>query len=192
MNQKNGNSIQESENKKKKNGKMIIEILIYGIALFLCAFVIPKYVVQRTIVEGDSMEPNYHDKENVLVEKISVHTNHIDRFDVIVFYPYGRSSSEYFVKRVIGLPGEKIQILDSDIYINDTLLDENYGKDPMDHGGIAEEPIVLGEDEYFVLGDNRLISQDSRAESVGPVKKENIGGKVIFKMWPFSEFGPAY
>lgn len=185
--QKQNNSNDDKKVNKKKN--MWLEISVYILLLFVCGFIIPQYVLQRTIIEGSSMESNLYNGENVLVDKVSKHFKDFERFDIIVFYPYGKGTEEYYIKRVIGLPGEEIQIIDSTIYINGEKLSEDYGKDPMTTGGIAEEPILLGEDEYFVLGDNRIVSQDSRSEAVGPVSKDNIAGKVILRIWPFSKFG---
>ena len=135
------------------------------------------------------MESTLHNKENLLVEKVSYRFKDPDRFDVIVFYPYGRESDDYYIKRVIGLPGETVQIKGDTIYINGEEIKENYGKDPMVYAGIAEEPLKLADDEFFVLGDNREVSEDSRYEEVGPVKRENIEGKAILRIYPFSEFG---
>ena len=173
-----------------KQGSLIRELIIYALLLILCVRIVPTYIIQRTIVDGPSMEDTLHDGESLLVEKISWHFGWIDRFDIIVFYPYGREvEEEYYVKRVIGLPGETVQIIGSEIYINGEVLEENYGKDPITNPGRAAEPIILGEDEYFVLGDNRAVSLDSRYDSVGNVKRENIGGKAIFRIWPLNKFG---
>ncbi|MBQ2320394.1 MAG: signal peptidase I [Lachnospiraceae bacterium] len=157
--------------------------------MVLCITFVPRYVLQRTIVSGSSMESTLHNKENLLVEKVSYRFKDPDRFDVIVFYPYGRESDDYYIKRVIGLPGETVQIKGDTIYINGEEIKENYGKDPMVYAGIAEEPLKLADDEFFVLGDNREVSEDSRYEEVGPVKRENIEGKAILRIYPFSEFG---
>ena len=124
-----------------------------------------------------------------MVEKVSYRFSDPKRFDVIVFYPHGRESDDYYIKRVIGLPGETVQIKGNDIYINGKIIKENYGKDPMTESGIAAEPLKLGDDEFFVLGDNRAISEDSRYEEVGPVKRENIEGRAILRIYPFSKFG---
>ena len=88
------------------------------------------------------------------------------------------------------MPGETVQIIGEDIFINSELLTESFGKDPIKNPGIAVNPIQLAEDEYFVLGDNRTVSLDSRYEEVGPVKKENIGGRAIFRLWPINKMGP--
>ena len=107
----------------------------------------------------------------------------------MVFYPQGDDTGDYYVKRIIGLPGETVQILDGAIYINGEKLDENYGKNSLVKAGIAAEPLQLGDDEYFVLGDNRLVSKDSRYSSVGLVKRKYIEGKVWLRIWPLEEFG---
>ncbi|HBI60128.1 MAG TPA: signal peptidase I, partial [Lachnospiraceae bacterium] len=152
--------------------------------------VVPRYVIQRTQVDGRSMMNTLHDKESLLVEKVTYHFKDPDRFDIITFYPQGRDHEEYYIKRVIGLPGETIQITGNTIYIDGEVLKENYGREPMESGGIAEESVKLGEDEFFVLGDNRNESVDSRdGEDVGVVKKENIDGHAILRIYPFSEFG---
>ena len=167
----------------------IIELCIYIAIIVICVAFVPKYVLQRTIVDGKSMMNTLKHGENLLVEKVSYHFTDPGRFDVIVFYPHGRESSDYYIKRVIGLPGETVQIKGEDIYINDEKIEENFGKDPIVDPGIAEKPIKLGDDEFFVLGDNRTVSEDSRYEEVGPVKRENIEGRAILRIYPLSEFG---
>ena len=167
----------------------IIELWIYIAIIVICVAFVPKYVLQRTIVDGKSMMNTLKHGENLLVEKVSYHFTDPGRFDVIVFYPHGRESSDYYIKRVIGLPGETVQIKGEDIYINDEKIEENFGKDPIVDPGIAEKPIKLGDDEFFVLGDNRTVSEDSRYEEVGPVKRENIEGRAILRIYPLSEFG---
>lgn len=173
--------------KKVRNG--IIELCIYAAIIIVCVAFVPKYVLQRTIVDGKSMMDTLKHGENLLVEKVSYHFTDPDRFDVIVFYPHGRESTDYYIKRVIGLPGETVQIIGEDIYIDGEKLEENFGKDPIIEAGMADEPIKLGDDEFFVLGDNRTVSEDSRYEEVGPVKRENIEGKAILRIYPLSEFG---
>lgn len=175
---------------KSSRKRIVLEILIYIVALYFAAFIVPRYILQRTIVVGDSMETTLHDGENLWVEKISYHFDKLKRFDVIVFYPHGKEDEEYYIKRIIGLPGETVQIIGEDIFINGELLTESFGKDPIRNPGNAANPIILAEDEYFVLGDNRTVSSDSRYEDVGPVKKANIGGRAIFRLWPINKMGP--
>jgi len=173
----------------KRLRNRIIELGIYIAVIVICVAFVPKYVLQRTIVDGKSMMNTLKNGENLLVEKVSYHFTDHGRFDVIVFYPHGRDSSDYYIKRVIGLPGETVQIKGEDIYINDKKIEENFGKDPIADPGIAEKPVKLGDDGFFVLGDNRTVSEDSRYEKVGPVKRENIEGRAILRIYPLSEFG---
>ncbi|BCN31584.1 signal peptidase I [Anaeromicropila herbilytica] len=178
-----------SDTKKGGIKRTIMELLIYAAVLFVCVFIVPRYVIQRTVVDGPSMMNTLHSGENLIVDKVTYHISDPKRFDIIMFYPYGRDQKDYYVKRVIGLPGETIQIIGSDIYINNKKLEEHYGKDPITESGIAAEPIKLGKDEYFVLGDNRKVSEDSRYEEVGPVKRDLIEGKCLIRVWPLNKFG---
>ena len=175
--------------RKPDRRRIITEICIYVIIVLLCVFVIPKYILQRTIVKGTSMENTLHHNESLLVDKLSYYFSEPDRFDIIVFYPRKNNSKEYYVKRVIGLPGETIQIINSEIYINGELLEEDYGKNPILYSGIAKEPITLSANEYFVLGDNRLSSFDSRYSDIGLITREKIDGKVWLRIYPFTKFG---
>lgn len=179
----------EEDKPSSKKSSIIKDLITYAIIFIVCLYIIPTFVIQKTIVDGPSMENTLHNGDQLMVEKISYHLDDLKRFDIVVFYPYGRKQKEYYVKRVIGLPGETIQIKGKDIYINNKKLTENYGKEPITDAGIAAKPLKLAEDEYFVMGDNREVSFDSRYEDVGPVKKENIGGKVILRIWPLNKFG---
>ncbi len=183
----------KSEVQGKVNNKkgLLFDLLFYAVLIFVCIYIIPNYVLQRTVVDGSSMENTLHNGDQLYVEKISYHFNALKRFDIIVFYPFGKKNGDYYVKRIIGLPGETIQIIGSDILINGKVLKENYGKNPIINSGRAVEPIKLADDEYFVLGDNRSISRDSRTDEVANVKRSNIGGRVILRIKPLSKFGPV-
>lgn len=185
-----GNHLDDNQNsKKEKRTSFIKELLVYVVIFFIGLYIIPNYVLQRTVVDGDSMQNTLHNEESLLIDKISYVVGDPKRFDIVVFYPYGKDVDEYYVKRVIGLPGETIQIIGSDIYINGDILKENYGKDPISSAGIAKDPITLAEDEYFLLGDNREISFDSRYKEVGPVHRDYIEGKAFLRIWPLIKFG---
>lgn len=180
---------QEKEAVKRKPISVLLEILIYIGIIYACVYFIPTYVIQRTIVDGPSMLDTLHNNDSLLVDKCYYKLSGLDRFDIVVFYPHGRESKEYYVKRLIGLPGETVQIKGKDIYINGKIITENYGKDPITYSGLAEDPITLGDNQYFVLGDNREVSLDSRYEDVGLVQKKNIGGRAIVRIWPLDRFG---
>ena len=181
--------VKETEKPKSAKG-VLFDILFYAILIFVSIYVIPNFVLQRTVVDGESMENSLSDGDHLYVEKISYRLNLLDRFDVIVFYPYGRDEEEYYVKRIIGLPGETIQIVDNKIYIDGEVLEEGYGKEPIVDPGRAKDPIFLENDEYFVMGDNRNISKDSRYPTVGNVERKNIGGKAFLRVSPIKKFGP--
>jgi signal peptidase I len=137
------------------------------------------------------MEPTLSDGDNLFVDKISYRFKDPERFDIIVF-PFQYKEDTYYIKRIIGLPGETVQIdTDGNIYINGEILQESYGKEVIkpENIGRAVEPITLGEDEYFVMGDNRNNSSDSRTEMVGNIHRKDIIGKAWIRIWPFSEFG---
>lgn len=177
------------EEKKKGKSSFLKELLIYVCIFIVLWRVIPAYVIERTIVDGSSMQDTLQDEEQLMVERLSYRFSDPKRFDIVILMPYGDDVDEYFIKRVIGLPGETIQIKDGEIYINGEVLEENYGKESIIDGGIAEEPLTLGDDEYFVMGDNRNGSDDSRADYIGPITRNLIKGKAIFRIWPLDRFG---
>ena len=185
-------SVEQTYNEPEKKSPLksfLFDLLFYAILIFVSLYIVPNFVLQRTIVDGESMENTLSDGDHLFVEKISYRIDMLNRYDIIVFYPYGRDNEEYYVKRIIGLPGETLQIINSKIYIDGEVLEENYGKNPILDPGRAAEPIVLGDDEYFVMGDNRNISKDSRYSVVGNVQRKNIGGKAFFRISPLKEFG---
>lgn len=166
---------------------------VFGWIVYLCiivgvTYLIITYVGQRTRVSGESMENTLHDGDNLIVDKISYRFRDPERYEIVVF-PYHYEKDTYYIKRIIGLPGETVQIIDGYVYINNQKLDEHYGKEVMKSAGIAEEPIVLGEDEYFVLGDNRNASSDSREPSVGVIKKDELIGRAFLRIWPLEDIG---
>lgn len=179
-----------NEEKQEKKGSFLKELVVYALIVILCVTIVPRYVLQRTEVDGDSMESTLQNEDNLLVEKVCYMFKDPERFDIVTLYPQGRDHSEYYIKRVIGLPGETLQIIGNTIYINGEPLKEDFGREPIEDPGMAADPVQLGEDEFFVLGDNRNASTDSRSEQeVGIVKKENIDGHAILRIYPFEHFG---
>lgn len=177
--------------KSIRKREIVQAILFLLLAAFLF-FAMPRYVAERIIVDGDSMEMTLKNNDNIIIEKVSKHFGGYNRFDIIVFYPTEEAKKQgerYYVKRIIGLPGETVQILYGMVYIDGRPLPENYGFSEMDHAGIAAEPLTLGADEYFVLGDNRYVSEDSRSVRLGPVPANRIEGRMILRISPLKSFG---
>ena len=132
------------------------------------------------------MNPLLSDGDNLIVQKVSYYFHEPERFDIIVFELKNEPGTHY-IKRIVGLPGERVRVADGMVFINgEPLTDDVYGNAPMKKAYRAGEEILLGEDEYFVLGDNRNRSQDSRTVYVGNVEKKQILGKAWLRFWPFS------
>lgn len=181
----------KEENVEKKEASWLKELVSTGVYLLVVValtFLFVQYVGQRTHVNGDSMNNTLENGDNLIVDKISYRFKEPERFDIIVF-PYQYQENTYYIKRIIGLPGETVQIEDGTIYVDGEVLEESYGKETMRSAGIASQPIELGEDEYFVLGDNRNNSSDSRDPSVGKIKGDDIVGRAFLRIWPFEKFG---
>ena len=182
----------EEEARKKKIKAIAREILsnsLFLLVVLVMTLLIVKYVGQRTVVVGDSMETTLQDGDNLIVNKIGYRFHDPERFDVIVF-PFEYKDETYYIKRIIGLPGETVRIDDDgNIYINDVILEENFGAETMIDPGLAYGGITLGENQYFVLGDNRNHSSDSRVPSVGLIEKEDIIGKAWIRLFPLKKFG---
>ena len=185
----------KEENKKEdpdtlsKGMSEVISLILYIAVALVITFLLIKYVGQRTVVDGQSMEPTLYNNDNLIVDKISYRFKDPERFDIIVF-PYQYKDDTYYIKRIIGLPGETVQIdTEGNIYIDGEILEESYGKEIIKDPVLAAQPITLGDDEYFVLGDNRNHSGDSRFADVGNVKRSQIIGRAFFRMWPISSMG---
>ncbi len=164
----------------------VLEIL--AVAL-ISIFIIYSFIAQPFQVQGASMEPNFYTKQYLIVDEISYRFRDPERGEVVVFHN-PRNESEFYIKRVIGLPGEEVDIKDNKVtIINGThpdgfVLDETYLPPSTEMMGNAK--FTLGKDEYFVMGDNRLQSFDSR--SWGPVKRSEIVGVVRLRLWPPTVF----
>ena len=169
--------------------KEIFSTILYILVVLLGTYLLITFVGQRTSVSGSSMEPTLSNNDQLILDKISYRFSEPQRFDIIVF-PFQYAEKTFYVKRIIGLPGETVQIeLQGNIYINGQILNEDYGKETINFAGLAVEPITLGDDEYFVMGDNRNNSSDSRDPSVGNIRRSNIIGKAWVRIWPLNKFG---
>ena len=171
--------------------KELLSMLIYIGVVLGVTFLIITFVGQRTHVSGESMENTLDNGDQLIVDKITYRFQDPERFDIIVF-PFQYQENTYYIKRIIGLPGETVQIDEKgNIYINGEILSESYGKEIIkpENIGIAANPIVLGEDEYFVMGDNRNNSSDSRTEIVGNIHRDDIVGRAWLRIWPLNRFG---
>lgn len=157
--------------------KRIIKELIPYIIIVVVVVLIRSFIATPVRVDGDSMNKTFKNGDILILYKLSK----INRFDVIVLHE--EKNNEKIIKRVIGMPGDTVAIKDGEIYINDEKIDDEYA-----YGMTSDyDRITLKSDEYFILGDNRLISKDSRY--FGPIKEKEIKGKVIFRIFPFSKFG---
>lgn len=163
----------------------ILEILLVCIVAYLlvCGF------GQRVSNAGDSMKPVLKNGDVVLVNRVKYALVQPKRGDIIAFKPGGNASSHYSVKRIVALPGETIQIKEGEIYINGNNTQEHIYAQNINSAGVALEPLKMGKDEYFVLGDNSTSSDDSRKADIGNVEKKDIYGKVWFIASPGSRIG---
>ena len=171
---------------EQSKAKEMAGLVIYCLIVVAVMFLVIKFVGQRTIVIGDSMNPTLENNDNLITDKITYRFKEPKRCDIIVF-PSKDNTSRLLIKRIIGMPGETVQVIDGYVYINGHKLEETYGNAVMADGGLASNAITLGSDEYFVLGDNRNNSQDSRFASVGNVQRSDIIGRAWLRIWPLDK-----
>ena len=156
--------------------KIIKEIIPY-IVIVLVVVLIRTFIITPVRVDGDSMKNTLKNGDILLLYKLGS----INRLDIIVLDE--EKDNEKIIKRVIGLPGETVAIKKGKIYVNDKVIDDEYA-----YGETSDyDKVTLEDDEYFILGDNRLISKDSRY--FGPIKKSEIKGKIVFRVFPFTKMG---
>ena len=180
------------EKKKRVSKDMVREILVtiyYCFAAVLLAFVLVFLVGMKISVIGVSMEPALYNGQEIFINRFIYKLFQPGRGDIIAFLPNGNQNSHYYLKRVVGLPGERIQIIGGYVYIDGELLDEGDTYDKISDPGIAENEVILGSDEYFVLGDNRNASSDSRDPSVGLIHRDKIVGRAWMRIWPLHKLG---
>lgn len=165
----------------------LIKIIVISLVIIMP---VRYFLIQPFYVKGASMEPSFHDHEYLIVNEISYRFKEPSRGDIVVF-KYPRNPQEYFIKRIIALPGEKVQIKNGEVRVfnldnfDGVVLEENYLDKETKTYGLTDNIISLEDEEYFVLGDNRNASKDSR--SFGPVSRSFIIGKVLLRGWPFNK-----
>lgn len=167
----------------------VIKAIVDIIVIVCVAFLMVNFFFDNTSITGHSMNNTLKNNDVMLVNKVAYKYRDPKRYDVIIFKPNIGNVSDYYTKRIIGLPGETVQIIEGKVYIDGEALKDDVIDEVIFNAGNASKPIKLGYNEYFVLGDNRNNSDDSRFSNVGFVKYEDIVGMPWFVVYPFSSFG---
>jgi len=179
------NELDEVENVQENQpsmGWMLLRELIETIVLSLIIFLLVRQVIQNYRIESHSMQPTFYEGQFILVNKLAYRLGEPDRGDVVVFHNPSNEAEDY-IKRIIGLPGDKLEIYSQQVYINDELLDEPFDKN-MFRPDTRYGPIVIEPNHIFVMGDNRPNSSDSRR--FGPISQDLLVGQAWLRVWPFS------
>jgi len=165
---------------KKRKKSMLRELLETVISAGIIAFIIITFIGQVTVVRGASMEPTLHDRERLIANKISYRFESPERGEIIIFRPPLEIKRNY-IKRIIGVPGDKVEIANGEIFLNDERLEESYVKNGS-HENMS--PTIVPGNSFFVLGDNRPNSSDSRYW--GFVPRKNVVGRAWLVFWPLN------
>ena len=164
-----------------------IREIVETVVLVGAIYALVNLATARFIVEGPSMQPNFATGQFILVSRLNYMLTQPERGDIVVFH-YPRDPDEDYIKRVIGVPGDTVEIRNQQVYVNGVALDEPYINEPCSASSCRDEVFpTLGENQYFVMGDNRNHSQDSRA--FGVVERQFIVGEALVRYWPPSDWG---
>lgn len=192
MRRHRGNGPNFSRRKKKVNVTIVKEVITWTAEILITlmlAFTFVYFIGLRTSVVGQSMAETLNGGDEILVNRFIYKVTDPNPGDIIVFLPNGNEKSHYYVKRVIAVPGDTVQIKNGAVYVNGETYRETVEVASIEEAGLAEEEITLSDNEYFVLGDNRNNSEDSRYANIGNIKKEYIIGKAWFRASPWGSMG---
>lgn len=180
MSRKSGLNFAKRRNRFSSDIVREVFSYIFGIvlAIALALFLSYNWGIKTSVI-GVSMEDTLYSGQTILISRLSYLISKPKVGDIIVFKPNGNENTYYYVKRVVALPGDVVEIKSGRLYVNGVMEESDYDK--IADAGLAEEPFTLGVDEYFVLGDNRNNSEDSRSGNIGPVSKNIIAGRAWFK-----------
>ena len=179
--QKAVRGLKRKQSRRKSPAQIILGWLFFIFMLILLCFLVVYLSGHSTKVAGSAMYPALADGDSILIDRISYRFFKPARFDIVVF-PARYQEDVYYIRRIIGLPGETVQITDGTILVNGEALDDKFGFGTIDNPGLARTQVVLGEGEYFVLGDNRNESSDSREPIIGNIREDGIIGRAILRM----------
>lgn len=168
--------------KKKISNAVMREVFSWITGIAISAFlacILVYFIGLSTSVIGESMEPSLYNGQKILINRFAYKLAKPKSGDVVVFFPNGNENAHYYVKRVVAVPGQTVQVVDGILYVDEEPYDaQEY--DLIASAGIAENEILLGDGEYFVMGDNCNSSEDSRSANIGPIRKDTIIGEAWF------------
>lgn len=167
------------------SGWIMVRELVETVVLSLIVFLLIRQVVQNYRIENHSMEPNFYEGQFVFVNKLAYRLGEPERGDVVVFHN-PRNTNEDYIKRIIGLPGDQVEVHDQTVWINGQPLIEDFSHNPINPGEYVP-PVLVGENQLYVMGDNRPNSSDSRV--FGPISQDLAVGKAWLRIWPLDTFG---
>lgn len=179
------NAAATTPTKEASYGWMMVRELVETVVLSLIIFLLIRQVVQNYRIENHSMEPNFYEGQFVLVNKLAYWLGEPTRGDVVVFHN-PRNTNEDYIKRIIGIPGDTVEVRDQIVFVNGQALPEDFPHNAMPPGEFIG-PIVVGDNQLFVMGDNRPNSSDSRV--FGPIEQDLVVGQAWLRIWPLTEFG---